>query len=460
MPDELFFWVFHDVRFPGAVLMNRTFSFVPKTLLMLALVAFSGCSEPVSSGPDRASSKGAPSETSKATGESDAATTVDSSSSAPVEPPSQWSLPSRDQITEGWISLFDGHSLFGWKPNSDANWSVKDGAITADANKPGLLLTPVPFADFELKCDFRLEAGGNSGIFLRTPFEPKNPAVDCYELNMCDTHPAFGTASLVGRVKPSEKITGEDGKWHSFHVVCAGPKVTVAFDGKPALDYEDATEKPLRSGYIGLQMNGRKIEFRNVFLKPLGLKALFDGKTLDGWKTVPGSKSTFEVKDGAIHVENGAGFLETEATFADFVLQGSARTNGDRLNSGVFFRAMPGTEKAPSNGYEFQIQNGFKDGDRTKPADFGTGAIFRRAPARTVIPNDREWFAFTLVASGPTFATWVDGYPVTVWTDDRKPNENPRNGRRLEAGHFSLQGHDPTTNLDFRTFNAVELSDR
>lgn len=366
-------------------------------------------------------------------------------------------LLTREQIDAGWIALFDGHSLFGWKPNSDANWSVQDGAITADSKSPGLLCTPVRFADFELQCDYRLAPGGNSGIFLRTAFQPKNPAVDCYELNMCDTHKEFRTASLVGRAKPTETFTGEDGEWHTFHVTCDGPHTKVTFDGKPALEFDDVGEKPLHAGHIGLQMNGGKVEFRNVFLKPLGVKPLFDGKSLDGWRKVDGSKSTFEVKDGAIHVENGAGFLETEATFGDFVLQGSARTNGDRLNSGVFFRAMPGTEKAPSNGYEFQIQNGYKDNDRSKPADFGTGAIFRRAPARTVVSNDREWFAFTLVADGPTFATWVDGTPVCVWTDDREANENPRQGKRLEAGHFSLQGHDPTTNLDFRGFGAVEL---
>lgn len=426
-------------------------------------LAASGCAN--ESGPKTAASKAPPAENKSSQAEkADETSPATSKEKAQDEPaaakkPSaeRNSLLTRDQIDAGWIALFDGHSLFGWKPNSDANWSVKDGAITADSGMPGLLCTPVRFANFELKCDYRLAAGGNSGIFLRTAFQPKNPAVDCYELNMCDTHKEFRTASLVGRTKPTETFTGEDGEWHSFHVTCDGARTTVTFDGKPALEFDDAGEKPLHAGHIGLQMNGGKVEFRNVFLKPLGVKPLFDGKSLDGWRKVDGSKSTFEVKDGAIHVENGAGFLETETTFGDFVLQGSARTNGDRLNSGVFFRTMPGTEKAPSNGYEFQIQNGYKDNNRTKPADFGTGAIFRRAPARTVVSNDREWFAFTLVADGPTFATWVDGYPVCVWTDDREANENPRQGKRLEAGHFSLQGHDPTTNLDFRAFGAAEL---
>ena len=120
---------------------------------------------------------------------------------------------------------------------------------------------------------------------------------------------------------------------------------------------------------------------------------------------------------------------------------------------------MPGTEKDPSNGYEYQIQNGYQNADRTKPDDFGTGAIFRRIAARQVISNDREWFTATLIADGPHFATWVNGYPVVDWTDDRPADENPRKGLRLEAGHFSLQGHDPGTDLNFRNIQLSPLPD-
>ncbi|HEY4262375.1 MAG TPA: family 16 glycoside hydrolase, partial [Schlesneria sp.] len=283
----------------------------------------------------------------------------------------------REELEQGWVRLFDGQTLFGWIANSDLNWAVKDGVISADTGKPGLLCTTTRFADYELRCDYKVAADGNSGIFLRTPFDPKDPAVDCYELNMCDTHPAFGTASLVKRAKPEPAVMG-DGEWHSFHVRIDGPKIVVTFDGKQVLEYTDATEKPLTTGHIGLQMNGGKIEFRNVYLKPLGTQPLFDGESLKGWREVAGSKSQFSVKDGTIHVKDGRGFLETERTAENFVLQFEAITNGDKLNSGIFFRAMPGTEKAPSNGYEFQIQSGFKNGDRTQPDDHGTGAIFKR----------------------------------------------------------------------------------
>ncbi len=367
-----------------------------------------------------------------------------------------------EEITQGWLRLFDGHTLFGWNPNSETNWHVDNGVIVADGEAKGLLVTTTRWANYELRCDFRVAAGGNSGVFLRTPFSPKSPVTDCYELNICDTHPEFKSASLVGRAQPTETVIA-DGEWHTFFVTVDGSHVAVEFDGRPVLKYLDPnvptnfTPNPMINGFIGLQMNGGKAEFRNVFLRPLGLTPWFDGTTLAGWKTVPGSQGKFEVEDGTIRGTGGRGFIESEKTAANFVLQFEAITHGDALNSGIFFRAQPGTEKAPSNGYEFQIQSGIKNGDRNQPADFGTGAIFRRVAARRVVSSDREWFTATLVADGPHFTTWVNGIPVVDWTDTRPANDNPREGLRTEAGHLSLQGHDPTTNLQFRNLKLGEL---
>jgi hypothetical protein len=120
------------------------------------------------------------------------------------------------------------------------------------------------------------------------------------------------------------------------------------------------------------------------------------------------------------------------------------KTNAAGLNSGVFFRCIPGEIM---NGYESQIQNEFKDGDRSKPVDCGTGGIFRRTQARIVNANDNEWFSKTIIAQGPRIAVWVNGNQVTDWSDQRKPDKNPRRGRRLEAGTIIFQGHDPTTDI-------------
>lgn len=186
---------------------------------------------------------------------------------------------------------------------------------------------------------------------------------------------------------------------------------------------------------------------------------LFNGKDLTGWQQFKGDpkreKSTFRVtSEGWLNVKDGPGDLQTQAQFDNFILQLDCISNGKGLNSGIFFRALPGQYQ---QGYEAQIQNGFKDGDRTKPADFGTGAIYRRQPARRVIPNDGEWFTMTILAHGDQIMTWVNGYPVCDFKDQRPPHENARNGRKTGKGVISIQGHDPTTNLSFRNVRIAEL---
>jgi hypothetical protein len=338
---------------------------------------------------------------------------------------------------------------------------VEGDAIVVDSGEKSLLLTPYDLDDFELRCDFHLSAGGNSGLFLRTALNAANPATDTYELNICDSHPTHKTGSLVAR-HIAENVPAVEGAWHSFRVLCEGPRIQVWLDAQQIVDFTDTSEAVRLTGRLGLQMNQGRAAYRNVCVRPLKFRPLLNGQDTTGWRAVPGSKSEFAVKEGLLHVSNGPGFLETEETFSDFAMKVEARINGDGLNSGVFFRAQPGTEAAPSHGYEMQLHNGIKEGDRSKPADSGTGAIFRRVAARYVPANDREFLTAVLIAQGDRFASWVNGYQVVNWQDTREPNPNPRAGKRLDAGHLSLQGHDPTTDLDFKavdvhTFSGADL---
>lgn len=361
----------------------------------------------------------------------------------------------QQEIADGWILLFDGETTFGWQASSKANWQVKDGVISVSEGEKGLLNTTTEFADYMFRVDFRAPAKTNSGIFLRSPTKPSDPGSDCYELNIAapDVSP-FPTGSFVGRKKgDAEEFNSE---WRTYEVTAEGGHFVVKLDGRQVLDYTD--EKPLGRGFIGLQLNEGPVDFRNIKLKPLGLKSIFNGRDLSGWKVFPGKSSVYSVTDdGHLNVKDGPGQIETEGRYGDLVLQLEVFSNGKHLNSGIFFRSIPGEFW---NGYESQIQNGYKDGDRMKPADFGTGAIYRRQPARRVVADDFEWFSKTVVAHGPHIATWVNGYQVVDWTDTRAAHANPRNGLRREAGTLIIQGHDPTTDLSFRNINVAEMPQR
>src|SRR5262249_8096495 len=151
---------------------------------------------------------------------------------------------------------------------------------------------------------------------------------------------AFPTGSIVARKKPEKTFGGEEA-WKTFHVTVRGARLEVKLDGEPVLSLDDSGPSGRTHGFIGLQKNSGAVDFRNVYLRPLGEKPIFDGKDLSGWKLVPGSKSTFTVEDGVIHVKNGRGYLETEDSWDDFVLQADILSNGKHLNSGIFFRALP-----------------------------------------------------------------------------------------------------------------------
>ena len=356
-------------------------------------------------------------------------------------------------IANGWLALFDGETLFGWKDTkkSGANWRVVDNALVADGGKSSILRTTTEFDDYELKIDFQTTEKTNSGVFLRMRYKPGDVATDCYELNIAEPSNAFPTGSFVKRNKVEVKHKND--QWRTFHLTVRGDQVTVKLDGETVNEYVDTAG--VKRGYVGLQFNKGPIKFRNILLRPLNVDSIFNGKDLSQWDDSQAKDSKFTVTEtGELKVIGGRGQLESKIQLADFVFSMQCRTNAIGLNSGIFFRSIPGEF---TNGYESQIQNLGKDGDRSNPVDCGTGGIFRRSNARRINANDQQWFCKTIIATGPHISVWVNGLQVTDWKDKRKPHANPRKGLRTKKGTFILQGHDPTTDILFRNFQAREL---
>ncbi len=360
-----------------------------------------------------------------------------------------------DDVNQGWISLFDGSSLFGWQAESDANWRVESGCIVVDnGSAPGLLRTTAQFDDYELTLEFQAEQDTNSGVFVRTSPRPTDPEVECFEINIAPGSNPFPTGSIVGHVKTNEAVASDG--WHRMSITVFKRKLSVQIDDRPTATLADTA--PFGRGYVGLQYNSGAVRFRKIRLKPTGLERSFNGRDLQGWKTYDLMPGRFSIAPtNALQALGGPGQLESETQYADFVMQFKCRTNAEGLNSGVFFRCIPGEQM---NGYEIQIDNTFIDGDRNKPKNGGTGAIFRRNEARRVVANDNEWSAITLVAVGPRIAVWVNGHQVADWKDDRPKHPNPRNGQRLDAGTIMLQAHDETTDILFAEIFVAELNQR
>lgn len=338
-------------------------------------------------------------------------------------------------VAEGnWLNLFDGESLFGWTQFGDVNWSVANGALVADKGTGGWLASTCQFTDFELSVKIKVSGKSTAGIVFRTGLEGH------YTDN--------GGAAIL--------LNAEDGKdFQQVDVKVIGAQVTATVDGKAV---EGLAVKRLR-GYVGIQYHktqnagcGPNIEVAEFKLRPLNLTPLFNGKDLTGWDIIPDHASVFSVVDGALNIKNGNGQIETAGLYEDFMLQLDIFSNGEHLNSGVFFRTPKGVFW---KGYESQVRNQWQDDDRTKPVDFGTGGIYGVQESRKVVSSDKEWFHKTIVCEGNHMAVWLNGYLVSDLYDTRPVNDKAdgKTGFVNEPGTINLQGHDPTTDLSFKNIN-------
>ena len=336
---------------------------------------------------------------------------------------------------DGWINLFDGETTFGWTAVGEASWQVQDGALVCESGSGGWIHTTTQFADFELDAEIKVSPEASTGIVFRAA---------------SDGHPSENGSGTIFISEPKEG----KGDWKMVHVTANGGNVSATVDGQ-AVENLGVSRKVGSVGILYHHNHGAKVAVRNVRLKPLNTTPIFNGTDLSGWNIIPGHKSEFKVVDGAINITNGNGQIETDQQFEDFVLQLDIFSNGEHLNSGVFFRGPKGVFW---KGYEAQVRNQWQGDDRTKPVDFGTGGNYGNQPARKVVSSDHEWFQMTVIADDNHTATWVNGYQVSDFTDTRaiSADSNGKGGYVPGPGTIHLQGHDPTTNLSFKNIVVQE----
>lgn len=373
----------------------------------------------------------------------------------------------------GWLLLFDGESLFGWTPESGARWDAKNAVLSQSADG-GYLRSDSAFADFALKFDYRpLSPDADCSVFLRAAIDgiPRDTA---YQIGLGDTNPAWPAGSIIDTFK-ADSVHPAPNQWHSVEVTLTDDHITVKLDGRKLADGKNSRS---RAGFIDLSCAkpGRML-FRNIKLKPVGVKALFNGTDLSGWKSVgppPPKKegilkkvmggggkekeAEWSVADGAMHAQKGTGQLETTVMYDDFMVQLSIRVNSreksDRPSTAVFFRGDAGQL---SSGYEALVQNLPDKNSHTQPGADVTGAIKGLATARKALGGDNEFFTETIAAVGRHIQVWVDGYPVSDFLDTRAENAAPQKGARVTAGTISLMSPDEKANLDFRNIQVAQL---
>lgn len=365
-------------------------------------------------------------------------------------------------------SLTLSDSLDGWRILS-GEWRIEDSAIIGRAAKDEngwLLYEAREFADCEIEFEFRTPTPTNGGIQLRSHWLPRMPLQEGetvhdaprqmygYQANV-ETRRRLGTGVIMcenGRgylAEPSQEAakTLKQRDWNTMRVVARNNEVAVYLHDVLACKIED---EAFIGGFIALQVfpfqsedDFTEIAYRNIRVKDYGRdggwRALFDGKTLNGWKEW--GEEEWAVEDGVIMGRSGPkqseGYLATEEIFKDFRVRGGFKMLGDG-NYGLFYHStiqlrekdgypliagLQGEVEPNYPGSTGWIYESYQRGWLVKPDHTAMEATALRVGA---------WNEIEIRARGNRATTWVNGIQVLDIEDD---------DRRLFEGSFALQLH-------------------
>jgi hypothetical protein len=379
----------------------------------------------------------------------------------------------------GWELLFDGRSLAGWHPfarpgAAPTGWTLDGEALHhASGAGGGDLVSERSFADFELELEWKAAPGANSGVKYRFREDAALGGVLGPEYQILDdaahadgASPETSSGALYALYPAAGKALAPAGEWNRARIVAHGTTLEHWLNGRRLLVAEvgsaDWEARRLRSKFarqpdfgraspapLALQDHGDAVWFRNLKIRDLtrppgAERALLDAM-LSGWRTCGAAR--FALEDGVLvgTSTGGKGFLASERTFADFVLELEVSIDPGG-NSGIQVRSSLAANGLVE-GYQIEIDSSprawsgglFREGGswlQDLAADEQARAAFRPG----------EWNCFRIECCGPVIRARVNGIPTC---DYRQARET--------GGILALQVHDPGTRVRIRNLRLWEL---
>lgn len=171
---------------------------------------------------------------------------------------------------EGWITIFDGETLDGWKASEKPeNWKVEDGCIVGTGERSHLFYTDAgEMKDLEFQADVKLSKGGNSGMYFRVEFGEGWPKGYEAQVNNSSGDPRK-TGSLYYFVDIKEQLI-EDDTWWTQHVICKGNHIIIKVNDEVVVDYVDE-KNTHEKGFVALQQHDPSsvVHYKNLKIKKL-----------------------------------------------------------------------------------------------------------------------------------------------------------------------------------------------
>ena len=176
-------------------------------------------------------------------------------------------LPAADD--GGWISMFDGQTLNGWKAGDNPeSWSVKNGEIVGDGERSHLFYMLHECRNCEFKAEVKINHGGNSGMYFRAAFGPDWPKG--YEAQVNNTHSDWRRTGSLYRFSDIKEQLIPDDTWWTQDVIANGNHIIIKVNDKVVVDYVDE-KNTYQEGHLALQQHnkGSVVEFRNLTMRVL-----------------------------------------------------------------------------------------------------------------------------------------------------------------------------------------------
>ena len=385
---------------------------------------------------------------------------------------------------KGFVALFNGRDLAGWKglagnPKSRremsreelakaqakadedmrAHWKVVDGALCFDG-KGHSLCTVKDYGDFEMLVDWKIEKGGDSGIYLRG-----TPQVQIWDTANRNVGAQVGSGGLYnnkkGASKPLKLADKPVGQWNTFRIIMTGELVTIYLNDVLVVEnvvmenYWERDKPIYPNGQIELQSHGSLLYFRNVFIREItnklteqekadGFKLLFNGKNLRGWQ---GNTKGYVVKDGTIVVEPelGDGDLYTAQEYGDFIMRFEFKLTPG-ANNGLGIRT-PLNVNAAYQGMELQILDNTASKYKNLRDYQFHGSIYGVVPAkRGYLKPVGMWNFQEVIANGKQITVKLNGTTIVDADIDKAStpktmdgNDHP--GLKRDKGYIGFCGH-------------------
>lgn len=331
--------------------------------------------------------------------------------------------------SQEWQPLFKVENLEGWSSVGSAEASIEDSVLTIrrNADAAGWLFSTAQPANFELRAEYKLKPGTNSGVAVRVPTQrSSDPTSSGYEINLdnrSDIQNPSGTIDFLARAFWTEGIDQEG--WNRLHILADGDHVQVKVNDQKVAE---TFSRRSMQGAIALQApwgDQGEVSFRNIELKELAPSSItqpliddymrstykrnklpiFNGENLEGWHTL--NNASWAVLDEQITGDSRGsegGYLCTDSIYQNFYLSLKFKIAYED-NSGVFIRLKPEAE-------EVSLDVGLEVNVYDAPGltwAHPTGSINTHARAFAGLVDYNDWNMMEIFAFDEQITVYVNG---------------------------------------------------